>query len=138
MNDVNSIVDTMSSNDKKLLGLHRDKYQTIEEEQKIVKRFIKRVDGVPVSFFDLTGDSTGISVTIGTRFGDEYRNKGYAKAVAKQGKNWIDAHLNEFDQIVWWTRKENIGSIDVAKSVGFKLDESSVLPDSPWIKYQYK
>ena len=138
MNDVNSIVDTMSSKDKKLLNLHSDKYQTIEEGQKIVKRFIKRVDGVPVSFFDLTGDSTGIAVTIGTRSGDKYRNKGYAKAVAKQGKKWIDEHSNEFDQIVWWVRKENIGSIKTAKDIGFELDESSVLPDDPWIKYQYK
>ena len=138
MNDVNDIVSTMNNKDKKLLGLHRKEYQTIEEGQQIVKRFIKKVDNIPVSFFDLTGGCTGVAVTIGTRSGDDYRNKGYAKAVAKRGKKWLDKHYDEFDQIVWWARKENIGSIKTAKDIGFELDESSVLPDDPWIKYQYK
>ena len=138
MNDVNDIVSTMSNKDRKLLGLNRKTYQTVEEGQQIVKRFIKRVNNVPVSFFDISGDSTGVAIVIGTRSGDNYRNKGYAKAVAKQGKKWLDEHYDEFDQIVWWARKENIGSIKTAKSIGFELDESSVLPDDPWIKYQYK
>lgn len=138
MNEVNDIVSTMDSKDRKLLGLHGEKYQTVEEGQRIVKRFIKKVGDVPVSFFDITGDSTGVAVTIGTRSGDDYRNKGYAKSVAEQGRKWLDEHYDEFDQIVWWVRKENTGSIKTAKDAGFKLDESSVLPDDPWIKYQYK
>ena len=73
MDDVNDIVNTMDSKDRKLLGLHGKEYQALNEEQKIVKRLVKRVDGVPVSFFDLTGDCTGIAVTIGTRAGDKYR-----------------------------------------------------------------
>ena len=36
MNDVNDIVSTMNSKDRKLLGLHNNKYQTVEENQKIV------------------------------------------------------------------------------------------------------
>ena len=138
MNDVNDIVRTMSNEDKRLLGLHGKEYQTIKEDQQIAKRFIKKVNNVPVSFFDISGDSTGVAVTIGTRSGDKYRNKGYAKAVAKQGKNWLDKYYDEFDQIVWWTRKENIRSIKIAEDIGFELDESSVLPDDPWVKYQYK
>lgn len=138
MNDVNDIVDTMSKKDRELLNLSGDKYQTIEEGQRIIKRVIKRVGGIPVSFFDLTGDKTGIAVSIGTRSGDKYRNKGYAKAVAMRGKKWLDEHSDEFDQVVWWARKDNTGSINVAKSIGFELDESSVLPDDPWIKFQYK
>jgi hypothetical protein len=129
VNDVNDIVSTMSNKDKKLLGLHEENCQTVEEGQQIIKRFIKKVDNIPVSFFDIVGDSTGVAVTIGTRSGNNYRNKGCAKAVAKQGKKWLDKHYNEFDQIVWWARKDNIGSIKVAKDIGFELDESSVLPD---------
>ena len=34
--------------------------------------------------------------------------------------------------------KENVASIRIAKDIGFKLDESSVLPDDPWVKYQYE
>lgn len=138
MNDVNNIVSTMGDKDRRLLGLHGDEYQTLEEEQKVVKRFIKRVDGVPVSFIDLTGDSTGIAVTIGTRSGDKYREKGYAKSVAKEAEKWLCKHHDEFDQVVWWCKKENTASIKIAEDIGFKLDESSVFQDDPWVKYQYK
>lgn len=138
MNYVNDIVSTMDSKDKKLLNLTGEKYQTLEERQYLVKRFIKRVGGVPVSFFDIFRDCNGVAVAIGTRSGAEYRNKGYAKAVAKRGRKWLDKHYDEFDQIVWWTRKENIASIKLAEDNGFTLDESSVLPDDPWIKYQYE
>lgn len=34
MNDVNDIVSTMDSKDRKLLGLHSKEYQTLEEGQK--------------------------------------------------------------------------------------------------------
>lgn len=136
--DVNDIVSTMDSKDRKLLGLHGKEYQTLSEGQNLVKRFVKRVDGMPVSFFDITGDSSGVAVTIGTRSGDEYRNKGYAKSVAQKDKKWLDEHYDEFDQIVWWAREDNIGSIKTAKDIGFNLDESSVIPDDPWVKYQYK
>ena len=67
-----------------------------------------------------------------------FGSKGYAKAVAKRGRKWLDKHYDEFDQIVWWTRKENIASIKLAEDNGFTLDESSVLLNDPWIKYQYK
>lgn len=131
------IVGTMDDKDRRLLGLHEEEYQTLEEEQKVIKRFIKRVDGVPVSFIDITGDSAGIAVTIGTRSGDKYKNKGYAKCLAKEAEKWLDEHHDEFNQIVWWCRKENAASIKIAEDIGFKLDESSVLPDDPWVKYKY-
>lgn len=138
IDDVNNIVSTMDDEDRRLLGLRGKEYQTPEEEQKVVKRFIKRVDGVPVSFIDLTGDSTGVAVTIGTRSGDSYRNKGYAKSVAKEAEKWLCEHHDEFDQVVWWCRKDNSASMKIAEDIGFKLDESSVLHDDPWIKYRYE
>lgn len=139
MDDVNDIVNTMSKKDKKMLNLTGDVYQkSIDDCKNVVNRFIKRVEGVPVSFFDITGDSSGVAVTIGTRHGEAYRNKGYGTDVAKRGQKWLDEHKNEFDQIVWWSRKDNIGSIKTAERIGFELDKSSVLPDDPWIKYEYK
>lgn len=138
MDDVNDIVNSMSRKDRQLLDLYSKEYQTLDGGKNIVKRFVKRVDGVPVSFFDVTGDSTGVAVTIGTRSGEKYRNKGYAKSLAIKGKKWLDEHYDDFDQIVWWARKDNVGSRKTAESIGFELDESSVLPDDPWIKYQYK
>ena len=127
----------MSKKDKKMLGVAEDTYMTSEEAEYLVKRAVKKVNNIPVSFIDFSADANGVAVTIGTRSGKEYRNKGYATAVAKQGMKWLDKHIDEFDQVVWWVNKDNVGSVKLAKSLGFKLDESSVLPDDPWIKYQY-
>lgn len=138
MDDVNDIVSTMSNKDRLLMNLTEKTYQkSVEDGENTVKRIVKKVGDIPVSFFDVTGDSSGVAITIGTRSGDKYRNKGYGTSIAKQGKKWLDKHVDEFDQIVWWVRKDNIGSIKTAKNIGFELDESSVLPDDPWIKYQY-
>lgn len=139
MDAINDIVSTMSKKDKQLLNLSSDVYQQKEEEgANVVKRIVKKVGGTPVSFLDITGDSSGVALSIGTRGGDEYRGKGYATAVAKEGKKWLDEHQDEFDQVVWWARKDNPGSIKIAQKIGLQLDESSVLPDDPWVKYERK
>ena len=139
MDAVNDIASTMSKRDKKLLNLSGDVYQrSVDDGANVVKRIVKKVGDTPVSFFDITGDRSGVSISIGTRGGDEYRNKGYASAVAKQGKKWLDEHAAEFDQVVWWARKDNPGSIKIAQKIGLELDESSVLPDDPWVKYERK
>ena len=139
MDSINDIVSTMSKRDKELLNLSGDVYQqSVEDGANVVKRIVRKVGDTPVAFFDITGDSSGVSISIGTRGGDEYRNKGYASAVAKQGKKWLDEHADEFDQVVWWARKDNTGSIKIAQKIGLELDESSVLPDDPWVKYERK
>lgn len=139
MDEINDIVSTMSKKDKELLNLSGDVYQrNVDEGTDIVKRIIKKVGDIPISFLDITGDRSGVSISIGTRGGDEYRNKGYASAVAKKAKKWLDEHADEFDRVVWWARKDNPGSIKIAQKIGLELDESSVLPDDPWIKYERK
>lgn len=139
MDSINDIVSTMSKRDKELLNLSGDVYQkSIDDGANVVKRIVKKVGDTPVSFLDITGDRSGVSISIGARGGDEYRNKGYASAVAKQGKKWLDEHADEFDQVVWWARKDNPGSIKIAQKIGLELDESSVLPDDPWVKYERK
>ena len=139
MDSINDIVSTMSKRDKELLNLSGDVYQrSVGDGANVVKRIVKKVGDTPVSFFDITGDRSGVSIAIGTRGGDEYRSKGYASAVAKQGKKWLDEHADEFDQVVWWARKDNLGSIKIAQKIGLELDESSVLPDDPWVKYERK
>ena len=139
MDEVNDIVSTMSKRDKELLNLSGDVYQrSVDDGANVIKRIVKKIGDTPVSFLDITGDHSGVSISIGTRGGDEYRNKGYASAVAKQGKKWLDEHADEFDQVVWWTRKDNPGSIKIAQKIGLELDESSVLPDDPWVKYERK
>ena len=139
MDSINDIVSTMSKRDKELLNLSGDIYQrSVDDGANVVKRIVKKVGDTPVSFLDITGDHSGVSISIGTRGGDKYRNKGYASAVAKQGKKWLDEHADEFDQVVWWVRKDNPGSIKIAQKIGLELDETSVLPDDPWVKYERK
>ena len=138
MDSINDIVSTMSKRDKELLNLSDDVYQRSVDGADVVKRIVKKVGDTPVSFLDIIGDHSGVALAIGTRGGDEYRNKGYASAVAKQGKKWLDKHADEFDQVVWWVRKDNPGSIKIAQKIGLELDESSVLPDDPWITYERK
>ena len=139
MDAINDIVSTMSKRDKELLNLSGDVYQrSVDEGSNVVKRIVKKVGDTPVSFLDIMGDRSGVAIAIGARGGDEYRNKGYASAVAKQGKKWLDEHADEFDQVVWWARKDNTGSIKIAQKIGLELDESSVLPDDPWVKYERK
>ena len=139
MDSINDIVSTMSKRDKELLNLSGDVYQrSVDEGANVVKRIVKKVGDTPVSFLDIMGDRSGVAIAIGARGGDEYRNKGYASDVAKQGKKWLDEHADEFDQVVWWARKDNTGSIKIAQKIGLELDESSVLPDDPWVKYERK
>ena len=38
----------------------------------------------------------------------------------------------------WGVRRFQNKDGTLTKSIGFELDEFSVLPDDPWIKYQYK
>ena len=134
---VNDIVNTMSKRDKKMLGVNGKEYLTTEEQKQIVKRIVKKVNNVPVAFIDFSEDENGIGIAIGTRSGKEYRNKGYATEIAKEGKKWLDKNSSSFDQAVWWVKKDNIASRSIAKTIGFKLNESSVLQDNPWIECKY-
>ena len=135
---VDDIVNSMSEKDKEFLNISDDHFEQTSENRKIIEQFIKTVDGEPVSFLEIIGDSSGIALAIGTRDGDKCRNKGYGKSVALQGKKWLDNHFNEFNQIVWWVRKDNLASIKIAESIGFELDNTSVLPNDNWIKYEYQ
>ena len=119
MDDVNDIVDSMSRKDRQLLDFYGKQYQTLDGGKNIVKRFIKRVDGVPVSFFDITGDSTGVAVTIGTRSGEKYRNKGYAKALLNYLIN--DIISERCDNITLEVNKTNEIAIGLYKSIGFSV-----------------
>ena len=90
MDAINDIVSTMSKRDKELLNLSGDVYQrSIDEGANVVKRIVKKVGDTPVSFLDIMGDRSGVAIAIGARGGDEYRNKGYASAVAKQGEEMV-------------------------------------------------
>ena len=86
LNDVNDIINTMSKEDRKSLNLSGNKYR---DNPLLVKRFIKKVNGEPVAFFDIVGDKSGVAVTVGTRSGDKYRHKGYGKRCCQTRKEMV-------------------------------------------------
>lgn len=134
MDEVYEIIRTMSKEDKELMGLSEGH----PEADKIVKQFIKKVDGVPVAFFQIRYICSRYSIVIGTRSGIEYRNRGYASEVAAEGKRWLDTHFDEFDYVFYVVRKDNTASINIARNVmQLKLDESPSLLDDRWIKFVY-
>lgn len=90
-------------------------HRHVDDGADVVKRIVKKIGDTPVAFLYITGDRSGVAISIGTRGGDEYRGKGYASAVVKQGKKWLDEHADEFDQVVWRARKDNPESIKIAQ-----------------------
>ena len=111
-------------------------YLTLEQGQFVAKRFLKEVGDTPVAFFDILEDyDTSLNVALATRAG--YRGKGYAKELANKGKKWFDSQ-NRYKQMIWGVRVDNLGSIKIAKDLGFKLDEDSYSDDKQWVNYVYK
>lgn len=132
--DVDSIIETMSKKDKKLLNLDSDNYLSLAEGQFVVKRILLKHKNTPISFFDLLRDGDNLEVAIGSRSGEEYRNKGYATAVAKKGMKWCEENRDRWDTIRWGAKKENTASNKLAKKMNFKLAKS----DDTWNNYVYK
>lgn len=137
---VNSIVDSMPLKERGLiLGGNAnpdDKYiHNMEEGSAVAHRVLKKIDNLPVAFFDIWDDGNQFNVALGTRSGIEYRNKGYAKEVAAKGIAWYEKNKSKFDDIpiVWGVHESNKGSIKIAKDMGFKYEKGS--RKDGWVNY---
>ena len=124
-NEVDSIINTMSTKDKKMLNMSNNEYLSLEEGQFVVKRFIRKQGDTPVAFLDLLRDGDDLAVVIGTRSGDEYRGKGYANELTKKGMDWVDKNKDKWDNIKWGVNRENEKSINLAKKLNFQLDKNT-------------
>ena len=94
MDAVNDIASTMSKRDKKLLNLSGDVYQqSIDDGANIVKRIVKKVGDTPVSFLDITGDHSGVSISIGICCFLILHTKTIVKDSPLMGKNLILTRL---------------------------------------------
>lgn len=136
--DVDDIVDSLSIEEKELLGCSAEdnwEYLSLDQGEYVIKRCIKYVDNVPVSFFDLLDDTDHINLALATRAGDQYRGNGYAHEVASQAIDWIHKHpeVRQNRNIIWGVREDNIGSISIAESLGFQRDDASY--NDGWINY---
>lgn len=120
MNDVNSIVNSMSKKDKKRMGLiGNEKYQNnIEEGEWVSKRIILRDGKKPVAFFDVYSNDKTANVALGVR--SDYQGKGYGKKVSQLGMRWVDKNLDKWQHVEWSPREDNIASQHLAEQYGFE------------------
>lgn len=141
-NDVDNIVNTLSGREKELLGIDATEleYLTLDQCEHIIHRELKKVDNVPVAFFDMLDDGDTINLALATRKGSKYRGKGYASGAAKQAMNWLSNHPRERKgrDVIWGVRTDNEASIAIAKKLGFVEDKSSLSDDGKWINYVNK
>ncbi len=92
---------------------------------------------VPVSVFDVWKEKDGeVALSVLTRSGDEYREKGYASMAVKKGIEWIDNNP-EIMTAYWDVRKDNKASIALAKKSGFRKMRGEGR-DPEWTAYQKK
>lgn len=140
--DVDSITDTLSDEEKTLMGWDEGEteYLTINEGKRVVARFIQYDGSTPVAFFDLMDVNTeSLNAVTATRSGKKYRGKGYSSRCVQEGLQWFMNNKDTYGytQIVWWAHKNNIPSQRVAEKNGFILDTSNTLYKD-WNKYIYK
>ena len=127
--DVEKIIKSMSSDDQDKIGITSDRAKEYANDGfAFVKRFVLTDDkNTPVSFLDLERHGySGMNVVIGTRGGNQYRNKGYATELSKTAMEWIEKNQDylEFpvEYLTWNARSDNKGSRKLAENNGFKLD----------------
>lgn len=141
----NDIYNTLSKSDKKKLqGI--DKYSrkdppktfTSDEQLKSndhLKTFMTKYKNVPVSAFGVWNEGGGdVALSLMTRSGKKYRKKGYADKAVKQGMKWVDNNPR-ITTAYWDVRKDNAGSIALAKKYGFK-EMKGELPSPQWTAYK--
>lgn len=136
-NEVEDIVSTLSGEERKRMGFTKkdEKYKKPEEYKLLAKRFIERVDGKAVAFFDLNEYDTGYNAVVVTRHGDEYRGKGYASKAIRAGLKWYNKNKYKLKKpIIWWAEKNNENSQRLAEKMGFKKDNTIEKSDDDWIK----
>lgn len=146
--EVEDIVSTLNKKERKLFGFTKkdEKYKEPEEYKLLVKRFIERVNGKAVSFFDINEYDAGYNVVVCTRSGKEYRGKGYALKAIRAGVQWYDRNKRRLrlnKPLVWWSESDNIGSQKLAEKAGFKRDHSIEKEEDEsikgkWFRYIYE
>lgn len=124
--DVQDIADSLSDKERRLLGgTPGTDYLKPNEIETVAKRFIKRVDNVPVAFLDIyyQGDRRG-EMVIGTRNEAKYRRKGYASELVVKAKEWLETpqakEVMDIDVLEWNAYRENQASINLAERHGFE------------------
>ncbi len=133
--DVDDIINSMSAKDKQFILEGADSYLDFEQGAFVVKRVLKKVDGVPVSFVDLLDNGDSMHVCVATRQGDEYRDKGYASEAVREALSWFDSNKDSIPQkrIEWGAAEDNPASMKLAEKCGFVMESKH----DGWVNYVY-
>lgn len=134
--DTNDIYKTLSYDEKAKVTGNDVTEDFIKQEDYVsaAASFILKYKDVPVSAFDIWKEKDGeVAVSVLTRSGDEYRNKGYATKAVKRGMEWIENHP-EINTVYWDVRKDNVASIALAKKFGFEQMKGDG-KDPAWTAY---
>lgn len=141
--DVQSIVDTMSDKERRMLGgTPGTAYLTEDELNDVAKRFVKRVGKTPVAFLDIYYASNGAgTIALGTKSGKDYRGKGYASELVKKAQDWLETpqakEILEMNTYNWFAKRENAASINIAKKYGF-TERKDYQSDEEWWGGKYR
>lgn len=65
-NDVDSIINKMSKDDKNKLAVDDSGYLTFEQGSALIHRVLKKEGNTPVSFFDILDDGSNLNLAMGT------------------------------------------------------------------------
>ena len=136
---VDDIVNSLSPEEKKMLGTSNGEYLSLNGGECVIKRFIYFVGRVPVTFCDVfnnTGDNY-IDVAIATRNGQEFRGHGFGYRLANQMINWYKLNNELYDkQLIWMTQKYNIPSNKLALKIGMVEDKEYNMSSLEWNCYK--
>ena len=136
---VDSIIKSLSKDDQDKVLAGSDHYLDYQEGSHVVKRILKNVGDVPVSFFDILEDGNRtFQVALATRSG--YTGSGYSSEATKQAMAWLNKNKHKLSQeeVVWGVRVDNAASIRIAEKNGFVIDSDSYSDDGKWVNYVKK
>ena len=125
VDDVNDIVDSLSSDEKRKLGMKSSDKKWIEDGHReeitsnIAKTFVEYYEDTPVSMLEIwdKGDGTG-EIVIATD--PKHRGTGATTRNIKNAINWFNSDRNkELRDLQWNNLKENPKSGQIAERFGF-------------------
>lgn len=125
VDDVNHVVNSLSDNERRLLGMRKGETQWIEDNAReetssnILKTFIQKYGDTPVSMLEIWDDGTDIGqIAIATD--PKYRGTGVTSKNIEAAVKWFNSKKNtKIKDLQWNNLKENKVSGQIAEKHGF-------------------
>lgn len=117
--DVDDIVNSLSPEDRRKLGLRPDEkeYLSLEGGEWVAKRILLKHGDKPVAFFDVFADDKTANISLAVRTDEQ--GKGYGKIVTEKGMQYVNKNLNKWQHVEWNAIYDNYASRHLAEKYGF-------------------